>query len=181
MPTLGAMWHRVLFIATGATFAANFIVTERLDPNYQDAKTAADWFLVLSFSAIGLLVAGSVVAMARLLGDEWMLRAAVPAALGGAVIAVSNLVEDGLHVQSFFYLTAVGLVLLDGGLLALAVLIAWRGSELGRWLALAPLITLVVIVALHGFAGALLVLGAWFGVAILIARAAVKPARATAP
>jgi hypothetical protein len=146
-----------LFALVGVWF---FVYWLLVDPSYEGNSSQSEWHVVLSFSGVLLLLAVVLPILARLEGATVPVRAALVASFGAALSSGANIVEDGLHVESFFYVFVLGTGIMLLGLLGLTIAFLRIGRRRDRKLALVSAGTLAGIV-LFVPAGGPILLASW--------------------
>lgn len=147
---------RLIWLLTGIAWAATSMIA-LADADYQDPKTILDWGAVWAYTMSLILLAPSVLSLARLAGSRSVDAIATVSAIATVVAGVANLLEDGLGMKFFgaFYLVGFMTALLS--LLPLAFTL---------WRARAPRLALLMMVLFLGIAtftlgGGVIVLGAF--------------------
>jgi hypothetical protein len=110
---------RMVWSATGVLWAAASLVLFA-HPDYWDPVTALDWTAVWLYSAAWLMLAASVLLLARLVDSREVKVATTIVAIGAIAAGVANGVEDGLGASSFGSLYVLGFMVGWLGLLGLA-------------------------------------------------------------
>lgn len=112
----------ILFVAMGATWTIRSLQEVVTHPGYWNPQTVGDWFAVWSYSLALMLLAPSVVLLAR------SARAGRPVEILGWVVAgaalldaVGNTVEDAIGISTFSTMYVVGAFGLLIGLIGLAL------------------------------------------------------------
>ena len=153
-----------LFTVVGVGF---FVVWLRmLDSGGQIPEAPSNWFGVLFFSALLIALAFALPTFARQIGGRIVFRASLVPAVGAGLGGVANILEDGLHLDWAFWLFILSLAIIDFGLFAFAIVVAFIGRDRGRLLAAVPAATLAAVL-LFPVIGGVLMLVAWLAAAAL--------------
>ncbi len=110
---------RIVWLTTGLMWATRSLL-EFAHPDYMDPSAALDWVAVWLYSAAWLMLAASVLLVARLVATREVTVAATIVATGAIAAGVANGLEDGLGMSSFGVLYVVGFMVGWLGLLGLA-------------------------------------------------------------
>ena len=160
------MTRATLFAVTGVLWLVRSLVSFT-DPAFTDPETAWDWFAVLTFSAALAALAIALPVFARFVGGRVVFAVALVPAVGAAIGALGNLVEDGMQqawAGDWLYLP--GVVLVPPGLAAFTVVVFVSQQGAKRTYAAVPALTLIGALLLERGGGAA-VLIAWLGAAVL--------------
>lgn len=152
---------RAIWLVTGCAWAARSLLGFS-QPNFTDPVTALDWLAVWSFTACWLLLAPSVILLARLTASRQVIAIACVVAVGALGAGVANAVEDGLGAKAWGNLYIVGSLTAWFGLLALAFVTNRAGHARLAKLCLA----LFVGFLLFPLGGGFISLAAWAMLAI---------------
>ena len=163
LPILPRVFRAALFTLVGVFF---LVIWLWLDPSYQESASQSEWSHVLGFSAAILVLAFVLPLFAQLVGGRRVFRVSLVPAAGAALASLSNIVEDGLQMGWAFWGFILSTAIIDLGLLALTVLIAYGGRGGYRLLAVVPAVTLAAM-AFWVIAGGIIMLAAWLGAAAL--------------
>ena len=145
-----------LFTIVGVGF---FVVwLQMLDSGGQIPEAPANWFGVLFFSALLIALAFALPTFARQIGGRIVFRASLVPAVGAGLGGVANILEDGLHLEWAFWLFILSLAIIDLGLFAFAIVVAFTRRGRGRLLAAVPAATLAAVL-LFPVIGGVLMLG----------------------
>ena len=167
------MPREALFATTGVLWCARSVASFS-DPAI-NPESGWDWFAVVSYSVALVALALALPSFARLVGHRIPTGIALVTSAGAVVGGVGNLLEDGLQLSwagDWVYFPGVALVGL--GLVALTVTVAAYGDGAARLLAAVPGATLIGFNLLER-GGGILVLAAWFAVAVVAHRADASP------
>lgn len=126
----------------------------------------SEWPKVLSFSAALCGLAFALPTYARLVGGRALFRVSLVPAAGAALGSVSNIMEDGLQLEWAFWLFILSLVIIDFGLFAFTIGVAFIGRGRRRLLAAVPAATLAGVL-LFPVGGFVLMVAAWVAAAAL--------------
>ena len=110
---------RAVWLVTGSAWAARSLLGFT-QPNFTSPVTALDWLAVWLFTACWLLLAPSVILLARLAASRQVMAIAGVVAVAALCAGVANAVEDGLGAKAWGTLYIVGSLTGWFGLLALA-------------------------------------------------------------
>lgn len=111
---------RVIWLATGIAWASRSLMS-LADPDYWDPVSTLDWSAVWLYSIAWLLMAPSVLLMARLAPTRLVLTCAAIVAAAAVVAGAANALEDGLGMRSLGSAYVVGVMVAWLGLVPLAV------------------------------------------------------------
>ncbi len=167
-PTLSPRWRAALFGAVGVLFFLRWLQVGSVD--YQDPETLNDWAAVIGFSVALLTLAFALPVLAGLMGSRLVFRVAMVPATGALLGAVANILEDGLGWEPAFWLFIGGLWLSLVGLIALTVVMVWKGVGSWRALALVAVATLAGQLAFEPAGGPILLV-TWLAAAVVAIRA----------
>lgn len=157
------MLRSVLFAFVGLAFFVYWVVA---DPSFEESPTQSQWSYVLAFSGVILLLAFAVPTFAALVRRRLAFRVSLVAAGGAALSSLANIFEDGLQMGWVFFVFILGGVVMQSGLLALTVVVAFSGPGGYRLLALVPAGTIAGIL-LFVVAGGPIMLATWLAAATL--------------
>ena len=153
-----------LFVAVGVLF---FLRGRQVDSaDFMDPVTLNDWLAVLGFSLALICLAVALPVYAGLTGDRTTYRTSLVPATGSVLGGVSNVLEDGLSWSWAFWVFVASALLINVGLLALTVVMAWRGRGVGRLLAGVPAGTLVGVLLFEASGGVILLV-TWSAAALV--------------
>jgi hypothetical protein len=169
------MARATTFAITGLLFASNSLVLAIADPNYQRPVTVADWFTSLSFSAAALALAASLPILGAYADGQLPWITARIGAVGAAIVAIANILEDPLRQESAFFGFLGGVVALHVGLLGLTLALTRIGDRRKWLLAVAPATVFLDLLLLHPLGGGVLVVVAF----LIAAGVAVESTRET--
>ena len=158
------MLRAALFTVVGVGFFVLWV--QMLDPGHQIPEAPSNWFGVLSFSALLIALAFALSTFARLIGGRVVFRVSLVPAVGAALGGVTNILEDGLHIEWAFYAFVLSLAIIDLGLLAFTVVVAFTRRGGRRLLAAVPAATMAGVL-LFPVVGGILILPAWIAAAAL--------------
>lgn len=111
---------RAVWLVTGLAWASRSLMA-LADPDYWEPASALDWSAVWLFSIALVLLAPSVLLMARLAPTRLVVTCATIVAIGAVSGGVANALEDGLGMPSLGTLYVVGVMVAWLGLVPLAV------------------------------------------------------------
>lgn len=153
---------RIVWLLTGLAWATRSTM-EFASPDYWEPVTTLDWASIWLYSIAWLLMAPSVLLIARLAPTRSVVVVAVIASIGAVMAGGANAVEDGLGVSSMGTWYVIGFMAgwLALPVLALALVRAHRVRLAGLVLAVFGGIVLLNI------GGGLIVLGALGSIAIV--------------
>ena len=109
---------RVVWLLTGLAWATRSAM-EFASPDYSDPVTVLDWASIWVYSVAWLLLAPSVLLIARLAPTRSVVVVSLIASIGAIIAGSANAVEDGLGVSSMGTWYVIGFMT---GWLALPVL-----------------------------------------------------------
>jgi hypothetical protein len=156
-----------LFVSVGVLF---FLRGRQVgSADYMDPETLNDWLAVVGFSVALICLAIALPVYAGLTGERTTYKTSFVSATGSALGGVSNLLEDGLAWSWAFWFFVVSTLLINVGLLALTLVMAWKAQGLGRLLAAVPAGSLLGVL-LFELVGGLLMLVAWSAAALVAVR-----------
>jgi hypothetical protein len=163
VPTARAT-RAALFALVGLVFFLHWTLA---DPGYEVSASQDDWSFVSGFSAAILLLGFAIPVFAQLVGRRVVFRMSlIPA--GGAVLAsLSNLLEDGLHMDWAFFGFVLGSAIILLGLLALTGAIALGGRDSHRYSSLIPAGTMAALI-FYVAAGGILMLATWLAASAVV-------------
>ena len=162
--TLG---QAALFVSVGVLF---FLRGRQVgSADFMDPETLNDWLSVYGFSLALICLAIALPVFAGLTGERLSYKTSIVPAAGSALGSVSNLLEDGLGWSWAFWVFVMSAFLINVGLLALTLVMAWTGRGLGRLLAAVPAGTFAGVLAFE-VTGGLLMLVTWSVAAIVAVR-----------
>ncbi len=151
---------RVLRTALFGVVAAGFFLV------WLQSSEPMEWPRVLRFSAALCALAFALPTYARFVGGRNVFRVSLVPAAGAALGSVSNILEDGLQLEWAFWLFILSLAIVDIGLFAFTVVVAFTGRGRRRLLAGVPAATLAGVL-LFPVGGFVLMLAAWVAAAVL--------------
>ncbi|MDQ2951145.1 MAG: hypothetical protein M3R54_02655 [Chloroflexota bacterium] len=143
----------------------------------RSSEPMSEWPKVLTFSATLCGLAFALPTYARLVGGRTVFRVSLVSAAGALLGSVSNVMEDGLQLEWAFWLFILSLAIIDFGLFAFTIVVAFIGRGPRRLLAAVPAATLAGVL-LFPVGGFVLMLAAWIAAAALALR---WPAHSGAP
>lgn len=153
---------RLVWVLTGLAWATRSAM-EFASPDYWDPVTALDWASIWVYSIAWLLLAPSVLLIARLVATRSVVLVAVIASIGAVMAGSANAVEDGLGVSSMGTWYVIGFMT---GWLALPVLAVTLARA--HRVRLAGLVLAIFGgILLFNLGGGLIVLGALGSLAIV--------------
>jgi hypothetical protein len=124
----------LLFALTGSVLFVMWIA----GPGAQDTDLMQQWPFVLWFSATLLVLALGILAFGRMVGGRPVVRWTSIASAGVGLSSVANILEDGLRIEGFFFVTILGLLIHHVAMLATAIVIARSAADRHRLLAVLP-------------------------------------------
>ena len=166
------MLRAALFTVVGVGFGVLWL--QMLNPGFQIPESPSDWFRVLAFSALLIALAFAIPTFARLIGGHLVFRVSLVPAAGAALGGVSNILEDGLHLEWAFWLFVLSGAIIIVGLSAFTVVVAFIGRGRRRFLAAVPAAATAGWL-LAPIGGGILMSAAWLAAAAVVLR---RPARA---
>jgi hypothetical protein len=163
VPTARAS-RAALFALVGLVFFLHWTLA---DPSYEVSESQDDWSFVLGFRAAILLLGFAIPVFAQLVGRRLVFRMSlIPA--GGAILAsLSNLLEDGLHMDWAFFGFVLGSAIILLGLLAPTGAIALGGRDSHRYSSLIPAGTMAALI-FYVTAGGILMLATWLAASSVV-------------
>ena len=153
---------RMVWLATGLILAARSLIG-LAHPAYIDPVTTLDWAAVWSFSLGWILLALSILFIARLAPTREVSLVSTIVAIGALAAGAANAVEDGLGQRAWGTVYIIGSLTGWFGLLALAVVVARAGL---RRLAFA-VVTIFLGFALGSTGNVLAIIGASLAIGAL--------------
>ena len=172
------MLRAALFTVVGVGFGVLWL--QMLNPGFQIPGSPADWFRVLAFSALLIALAFALPTFARLIGGRVVFRVSLVPAMGAALGGVSNILEDGLHLEWAFWLFVLGGAIIIVGLSAFTVVVAFIGRGRRRFLAAVPAAAMVGWL-LAPVGGGIFLSAAWLAAAALVLQTSVQATADSAP
>ena len=126
------------------------------DLSHEETTQQHEWLFVLFFSAVVLVLGAGMLVVAHQVPVPGALRTARFLAFVAVAASITNIVEDGLHVDAMFFLFVAELLAFQIGFAVLAVLIVTGGKGASRLWAVVPVATAAAILLYVDLGGPLM-------------------------